>query len=230
MNKDSMANRLIFGLLLTLTVFAVSIILGNVLKLETGFIPSSFVTHMLMLALSLTLILCFKDKINYRIAFPKFKTVLKPILFGFLAAFVINIAIGILTVVFTGKTEAHPAVTNASFLQFLLFDFILASVAEEYLFRCFLQNYLRPLNTRGFKLFKRHISLPVLISALAFGFAHLVLIASGVGALFLIKMVLFTSAVGLIAGYYQEKYDNHAYAIIVHMAGNLMGLISILVR
>lgn len=51
MNKDSMTNRLIFGLLLTLAVFAVSIILGNVLKLETGFIPSSFVTHTLMLAL-----------------------------------------------------------------------------------------------------------------------------------------------------------------------------------
>ena len=43
MNKDSMTNRLILGLLLTLAVFAVSIILGNVLKLETGFIPSSFV-------------------------------------------------------------------------------------------------------------------------------------------------------------------------------------------
>jgi len=48
--------------------------------------------------------------------------------------------------------------------------------------------------------------------------------------LFLIRMVLFTSVVGLIAGYYQEKYDNHAYAIMVHMAGNLMGLISILLR
>lgn len=70
----------------------------------------------------------------------------------------------------------------------------------------------------------------MLISALAFGFAHLILIALGVGALFLIRMVLFTSVVGLIAGYYQEKYDNHAYAIMVHMAGNLMGLISILLR
>jgi membrane protease YdiL (CAAX protease family) len=34
---------------------------------------------------------------------------------------------------------------------------------------------------------------------------------------------------GLIAGYYQEKYDNNAYAIIVHMSGNLMGLIGALI-
>lgn len=44
----------------------------------------------------------------------------------------------------------------------------------------------------------------------------------------LLGQLVFTFALGLIAGYYQEKYDNHAFAIIVHMAGNLMGLVSIL--
>lgn len=44
----------------------------------------------------------------------------------------------------------------------------------------------------------------------------------------MIRMLVFTFVLGLIAGYYQEKYDNHAFAIIVHMAGNLMGLVSIL--
>jgi len=32
----------------------------------------------------------------------------------------------------------------------------------------------------------------------------------------------------MIAGYYQEKYDNNAFAIIVHMSGNLMGVIGAL--
>lgn len=64
MNKDSITNRLIWGLLLALAVFAVSVILGNILKLETSFILSSFLTHTLMLALSVSLILCFKDKVD----------------------------------------------------------------------------------------------------------------------------------------------------------------------
>ena len=109
-----------------------------------------------------------------------------------------------------------------------LFTFILASVAEEFLFRGFLQNYLKPFSDKGFKLFRRRISLPVLVSAVAFSLAHLILLVSGVEALFMIRMLVFTFALGLIAGYYQEKYDNHAFAIIVHMAGNLMGLVSIL--
>lgn len=33
---------------------------------------------------------------------------------------------------------------------------------------------------------------------------------------------------GLIAGYYQEKYDNNAYAVIIHMAGNSIGVIGAL--
>jgi hypothetical protein len=30
----------------------------------------------------------------------------------------------------------------------------------------------------------------------------------------------------LVAGYYQEKHNNNAYAILVHMAANFMGVIA----
>ena len=53
---------------------------------------------------------------------------------------------------------------------------------------------------------------------------------SGVGTLFIIRILIFTFALGLVAGYYQEKHDNHIFAIFVHMAGNLMGLVSIVIR
>lgn len=86
-------------------------------------------------------------------------------------------------------------------------------------------NLLKPLNTKGITVFKRKISLPVILSAIAFGLAHLILIKYGVGVLFLIKIVLFTTSLGIVAGYYQEKYDNNAYAIIVHMGGNLFGVV-----
>lgn len=228
MQKDTLSKRLLIGLSLTIAIFAASILLSQALKFETDIIPTSFVTHALMLVLSVALIIALRKQVNYRIAMPKFKQVLKPIIIGFLTSLVINLAIGILTIVLTGKANAHPAVAKESVLQFFLFTFILASVAEEFLFRGFLQNYLKPFSDKGFKLFRRWISLPVLVSAITFSLAHLILLVSGVEALFMIRMLVFTFALGLIAGYYQEKYDNHAFAIIVHMAGNLMGLVSIL--
>ena len=217
--------RIIDGLLLTIAVFAVSTMVGSRLIWPSTFLASSFMTHVIMLLLSIGLILGLKKHVNYRIATPRFKQMLRSILFGFLSAVVINMVLGMLTIAISGKADAHPAVANASVVQFFLFDFILASVAEEFLFRGFLQNLLKPLNAKGFTMFHRRISLPVAISALTFGLAHLILIKSGISALFVIRMVAFTTVLGLVAGYYQEKYDNHAFAIIVHMSGNLMGFL-----
>jgi hypothetical protein len=78
-------------------------------------------------------------------------------------------------------------------------------------------------------IFKCRLSLPVIISAVAFGLVHLILISTGVNYLFLIRVVLFTFILGLAAGYYQEKYENNtSYAIIVHMGGNLFGILGAL--
>jgi membrane protease YdiL (CAAX protease family) len=68
--------------------------------------------------------------------------------------------------------------------------------------------------------------MPVIISAIAFGAAHLVLLATDASAFFLVRIVLFTTCLGLVAGYYQEKYNNHFYAIIVHMSGNFLAVIA----
>ena len=64
-----------------------------------------------------------------------------------------------------------------------------------------------------------------MIAAVLFGLGHLVLISTGAETLFLVRVVTATTVLGLVAGYYQEKYENNAYAIIAHMAGNLLGLI-----
>ena len=134
----------------------------------------------------------------------------------------------VLTKILGGEVESHFALEVMSPLQVFLFIFIYASVAEEVLFRGFLQNILKPLKNKGIKLFKRHISVPVMISAVAFSLAHLTLIASGANNFFIVRILIFTAVLGLIAGYYQEKYENNAYAIIVHMGGNFMGLIAAL--
>lgn len=66
----------------------------------------------------------------------------------------------------------------------------------------------------------------MIVSALAFSLAHLNLIRSDAGAFFLVRTLIFTFSIGLVAGYYQEKHNNNAYAILVHMAANFMGVIA----
>ena len=149
-------------------------------------------------------------------------------LLGFLAVVIINALLVGLGKVFGIEAGSHFVFDVMTPLQVFLFICILASVAEEVLFRGFLQNILKPLQAGEIKFCKRYISVPVMIAALAFSLAHLILIASGAGAYFIFRTLAFTFVLGLIAGYYQEKYDNNAYAILVHMSGNLLGLITAL--
>jgi membrane protease YdiL (CAAX protease family) len=220
--------RIIYGILITILVFAITTFLGSKIHLNLEFFSSSFVTHSFMLGLSIVFIYSLRKYVNYKIAVPQFKKVLKPILFGFLATVFINITITVLTKILGGKVEAHALLTKMNPLQVFVFVFIYASIAEEILFRGFLMNILKPLQSKGIKIFKRNLSIPVIISAVIFGLAHLILISTGAGEFFLFRIVIFTTILGLIAGYYQEKFKNNAYAIIVHMSGNLMGVIGAL--
>ena len=227
MKKNLALSRLLVGLLLTFSVSAVAVVLRNVVKLDFEFFPNFALSGFIILILAIVLIVAFRKQLDYRIAVPKFNQIWKPVLFGLLTSLVINILTGIITTAFHGKIEGHPALMNASVLQFVLFTLILAPVAEEHLFRGFLQNYLKPLGNKGITVFHRRISLPVLIAALAFSLSHLGLLASGVGTAFMIRTALFTFILGTIAGYYQEKYNNIVPAILVHMAGNLMGMLPV---
>ena len=227
MKKNLALSRLIVGLLLTFSVCIVAVVLRNVVKLDSEFFPSFALSGFIILVLAIVLIVAFRNQLDYRIAVPKFNQIWKPILFGLLTTLVLNLLTGIITTALNGRIEGHPALRNTTVLQFLLFIFILAPVAEEHLFRGFLQNYLKPLGNKGITVFHRRISLPVLIAALAFSLSHLGLLASGVGTAFMIRTALFTFVLGTIAGYYQEKYNNIVLAILVHMAGNLLGILPV---
>lgn len=227
MKKMRNNERIIYGILLTAIVFILANFSGRLLQFNNEFIPYSFATHSVMLILSIALIYGFRKYVNYKISVPKFKKAIKSILFGLLAAVIVNPIMFVIGNIIGVNSESHVAFDVMSPFQFFLFVFIYASVAEEFLFRGFLQNILNPLKNKGMKVFKRHISLPVIIGAVTFSLAHLVLIASGAGTFFLIRTLIFTFILGLIAGYNQEKHNNNAYAILVHIGGNLMGLIAI---
>jgi membrane protease YdiL (CAAX protease family) len=217
------------GLVISIVIFIIATFIGGKVNLKMGLILNSFLTHTIMLLLSIIVIYGLRNYVDYKISLPKFKKIGKPILFGILATIITNFSLMILSKALGEKIEPHPILTKMNPVQTFIFIFIYASVAEELLFRGFLLNILKPLNAKGIIIFKRRISLSVIISAIAFGLSHLILIITGVGGLFLVRVVIFTTLLGLIAGYYQEKNQNNAYAIIVHMAGNLIGVIGSIV-
>ncbi len=219
--RKSISARVFSAVLLTFIIFGISTVSGRFIKTGVSFLQGSFMTHTIMLILSVLMIYAMKKQVNYRISIPSARSVIMPFLTGLFSSFFINIFLAVITAVSGGKMGSHKMLEQMTPLQVFILVFIYASIAEEFLFRGFLLNMLKPLNKYSIRIFLLRLSLPVIISGILFGFAHVILITTGAGFLFVGRIVVFTAVLGIIAGYYHEKHDNHAYAIIVHMAGNI---------
>ena len=224
-----MNNRktVVFGLIITAMIFLFSVFIGMKIHINSEFIPGSFMQHLTMILLSCVAIWIARKDLNFYIALPKLKNIIKPFFIGVLIMLIVFIPMGIITSLVEGKVAGNPLLQEMNTLQTLLFVFFLASIAEEILLRGFLLNSLKALKDRGITILKHKFSLPIIISAAAFGLIHLVLITTGADFMLIIRIVLFTFILGIAAGYYQGKYENNtSYAIIVHMGGNLLGILS----
>jgi len=227
--KDN--KTLIIGVIVAILIAYVASIYGDLINLKIDFIPHSFGLHTILFLLSIIAIYFFKKNVNFRIELPKIKTLLKPIGFGLLASIMSAMIMSIALIISSGDSspEIKMPTSNLSVLQIIIFVFLYASIAEEMLFRGFLLNILRPLKKKGILVFKRKVSFAVIVSAIMFGLFHIIPFNSDNSIIFTAGMLIAPSLLGIIAGYYQEKYDNNAYAIIVHMAGNLIGIIGTIV-
>lgn len=221
------SNKLILGLVVTATIYLISGLLGKYINPDIPFFYKTFGLHSIMLVLSITAISLFKNQIDFKMKIPKLKTIWKPIFLAIFTTIFINVSISILTKLLGGHPQPHPAMKEMNLVQIIVFVFFFASIAEEFLHRGFLLNILKPFKNKGISVFKKHISLSVIIAGLSFGLMHLGTIRYGVSLSFLVQIVTFTSVLGMLAGYYHEKYDNFSYAILVHMAGNLVGVLSV---
>ena len=55
--------------------------------------------------------------------------------------------------------------------------------------------------------------------------SHFILLKTGAGIPFVLRTVFLTTTIGVIGGYFQEKYENNTLvAIIAHMTVNALGL------
>lgn len=218
--------RIIYGLLLTALLFSAATAISLNTHLGIDFIPNFFITLTVELTFSILAIIILRKHLSYNFSIPKIKSILKPIIYALVTTILINVLMTIISKIAGVEIEIPAALSKLKPIQLFLFVFLYASIAEEFLFHGFLMNFLKPLEAVHIVLLKRKISLPVIVSALAFSAVHLIVITTGVTPLFLLRIVLFTFCLGIVSGYYQEKHNNHCYAIIVHMTGNSLAVMA----
>ena len=104
-------------------------------------------------------------------------------------------------------------------LQTIIFVWIYATVSEEIFTRGLLQSFLSPLTPYGISLSKGlRLSLPVIFSGLYFGMMHIVAIKK-MGP----PVIVLSSMLGIVAGYYREKTGSLIPALIIHALFNIGG-------
>lgn len=217
---------IIYGILITILIDYLSSFNDKFLNIKIDFFPNSFFKHTIILILSVIAIIILRKYVNFRIGKPKMKTLFKPIGLGLLVSFLSSLIMGII-LISSNQAVATP-VSNLTIIQIIFFVFIYSSIVEEVLFRGFLLNILSPIKNNGILIFQKKISYSVLISALMFGLYHIIPINSNHSTIYIIGMLIAPSILGIVAGYYQEKYNNHFYSILIHMSGNLIGIIGMI--
>lgn len=224
MNSKNPAVRILIALIMGLAISLVTLKLTTVFSLsEESFFPSSFVTHTFMWAISIGIILILsKGEIN-NYGFTKGNFRLTPKIFLWVIPTGLISVFGFIASRSRGEVQE---VVELSKLQDIIFVWIYASISEEIFTRGLLLSFLSPLRTYRISLFNRwRLSAPVLFSGFYFGGMHIVLIHKlGPAVLFIL---ILTSLLGIVAGYYREKTESLIPAIIIHALFNIGGMLPI---
>jgi len=114
----------------------------------------------------------------------------------------------------------------SSILQLIMVIWIGSSFAEEVFVRGLLQGLLNHLQ----HIMVGKISIAVLISGVFFGMMHLSLLFAGKSIWFVCHIVLFTTALGLLAAWYREKYNSIWPAFFIHVLANILGGLPIIIK
>ncbi|MBZ5500171.1 MAG: CPBP family intramembrane metalloprotease [Acidobacteriia bacterium] len=186
---------------------------------QTNFLPPSFVTHSVMLALSVAAMwLISKGRLDLY-GFTKGAYEFSPcILLWVLPTAVLSIVSAVASP--GGQGTGGPIKLTKP--QMVVFIWVCASIGEETLTRGLLQTLLSR-NARVGAEAHRRLSMPVLVSGLFFGSMHIVLVKlMGPAAVPVILLAVF---LGLVAARYRERTRSLLPAIIVHALFNIGGML-----
>jgi membrane protease YdiL (CAAX protease family) len=183
--------------------------------------PASFVTHTVMLVLSLLAMWMLSKGRLHLFGFTKGTYRFSPrILMWVLPTAVLSIASTI-----ASRAGPSPGPTEGlTKPQLVVFVWIYASVAEEILTRGLLQTLLEG-DARIGAAVTRRLSMPVVVSGLFFGAMHVVLFKSmGPAAVPVILVAVF---LGVVAARYRERTGSLLPAVIVHALFNIGGMLPV---
>jgi membrane protease YdiL (CAAX protease family) len=217
------SKKVLSGLAIGISIHLIAVVSAHLVKSITANSVMAYVTVPLVdFVLAAAAIWSFVSK--GAMQFQVRRVMLKPSVVAILVTLVATFTMGVasrLLVTVLGFT--YPQTTQVSFmtpLQVFLFIFVFGSIAEETLFRGYVQRMLAPLKASGMQVLQVRLSLPVIISAVLFGLAHFSLLGRLSDMPHVTGIAANATVMGLVAGYYQEKYDNFSYAALVHMAAN----------
>lgn len=182
-----------------------------------SFFPPSFVTHSVMLALTVVAMWLLSKGRLHVYGFTKGAYEFSPrVLIWVLPTAVLSI----LSAVVSPSGQGTSGLSGFTKPQMVIFVWLYASISEETLTRGLLQTLLSG-NAKVGAAPRRRLSMPVLVSGLFFGAMHLVLLKSmGPAAVPVILLAVF---LGLVAGSYRERTGSLLPAIIVHALFNIGG-------
>jgi len=221
--------RILLGISIAIFIHVIAIVLGKIIKLDSDVLPFSFITHSTILIFSAIAIKIFAKDISFNFSIPDFRKIFRPFLIGLGITIVTNIILTIVIKLLGFELDTHLAVSQMTGFQIFAFVFIYASISEEMLYRGFLLNFIKSLISGSVSIFRRNVSYAIIISGIMFGLSHSVLLLADVSYTFVVRTVIFTMILGVVAGYYQEKNNNTLFAILVHMGGNFMAIIALLI-
>jgi membrane protease YdiL (CAAX protease family) len=183
---------------------------------EECFFPSSFITHTIILILSLALIRAFSKGRPGRFGLTRGTYRFRPRILLWVLPTAVLTGLALLA----SPPDTHdPVFLDLDRLQHIIFVWVYASITEELLTRGLLQTLLYS----GYRsdTVTRRLSMPVILSALFFGAMHLPLLKSmGAAAVPAIVLSVF---LGYVAGRYRESSGSIIPAIIIHMLFNIGG-------
>jgi len=219
--------KIVVALLAVMVIFSLSSMIPAMLQSSGLIAPGSFFTpawtHLLMALFSFLIIILhgtgkFADFGLRSCTLDDFRA---PLLWALIGGVFIQFILYLIVPSFIGKSVGPSA--DYSLLQTILFVWILASFAEEILFRGLIQGLLSPLSHWRFSLGAISLSMPVIIAALLFGLVHLGLLTVKVEAKYVLVIVAGAVVVGLVAGFFREKTWSLWPAVAVHALFNITG-------
>lgn len=200
-----------------ITMLVTQTLLADLVKTHAWLSQFTATTSMLILSLLLILMLSKGKIATYGFTLPVGMRLIWIIVIGLLLGFISTLLANLL------PSKGLTFVEDFTFLQTVILVWIYASISEEILTRGLIQSYLSPLSKNGFGVFGIFVSLPVLLSALFFGFMHLPLLTLGIDMYTVLITIVFAFMVGIAAGYFREQTGSLIPAILVHMFANIGG-------